>query len=189
MRMDRGSVAQSNAGWSTAPGGGLTAGGGPPRWGRRRLGRGLAVLAAAVLLGTIGRSGAAVPAGESRLGTLVVNVVGVGEHSGTVVVLLFNHDDGFPAKVAKACQHASAKVTGSVVTLRFADVPLGTYAVTAYHDVNDNQKLDTNWIGIPKEPVAISNNARGRLGPPKWKDAMFELREATQELTVNLMRI
>ena len=59
----------------------------------------------------------------------------------------------------------------------------------AEHDVNDNQKLDTNWIGIPKEPVAISNNARGRLGPPKWKDAMFELREATQELTVNLMRI
>jgi len=68
-------------------------------------------------------------------------------------------------------------------------VPLGTYAVTVYHDVNDNQKLDTNWIGIPKEPVAISNNAKGRLGPPKWKDASFELREATQELTVNLVKI
>lgn len=186
MKMDPGSVPQSNAGPRWAAGRGDDSG-------RRRVlrssGRWLAVLAVGFLLGAIGRSGAAAPASESRLGTLVVNVVGVGEHSGTVVVLLFDHDDGFPAKIAKACHRASAKVTGSVVTLRFADVPLGTYAVTAYHDVNDNQKLDTNWIGIPKEPVAISNNARGRLGPPKWKDATFELREATQELTVSLMRI
>lgn len=159
----------------------------PPRsWrlGRRRL---LLAGVAALALGAADRSGRA--ATDGSVGTLVVNVVGVGEHSGTMVALLFNHDDGFPAKVAKACQRASAKVTGSVVTLRFAEVPLGTYAVTVYHDVNDNQKLDTNWIGIPKEPVAISNNAKGRLGPPKWKDATFELREATVELTVNLVKI
>lgn len=162
----------------------------PARWpGRRRVLRGLAGGMAGLMLGTSRRGGATALAGEGRVGTLVVNVVGVGEHSGSVVVLLFNHDDGFPAKMGKAWQHATAKVTGSVVTLRFADVPLGAYAVTAYHDVNDNQKLDTNWIGIPKEPVAISNNAKGRLGPPKWKDAVFELREATQELTVNLVRI
>ena len=161
----------------------------PPRSGqlsRRRLFRaGLAALAALAL----GADQTARAAADSAVGTLVVNVVGVGEHSGTIVALLFNHVDGFPAKVAKACQRASTKVTGSVVTLRFAEVPLGTYAVTVYHDVNDNHKLDTNWIGIPKEPVAISNNAKGRLGPPKWKDASFELREATQELTVNLVKI
>ena len=126
---------------------------------------------------------------QGTVGTVVVNVVGVGEQSGTVVALLFESNDGFPAKPAKACQRASSKVAGNVVTLRFADVPLGTYAVTVYHDVNDNQKLDTNWIGIPKEPVAISNNAKGRLGPPKWKDAKFELREATKELTVSLVKI
>lgn len=171
----------------------LPAAGRPPRPGqptRRRFWQaGLAGLAglAALALGRPDRTAHA--AAEGALGTLVVNVVGVSEQSGTMVALLFNHVDGFPAKVAKACQRASAKVTGSVVTLRFAELPLGTYAVTVYHDVNDNQKLDTNWIGIPKEPVAISNNAKGRLGPPKWKDATFELREATQELTVNLVKI
>ena len=128
-------------------------------------------------------------AAPGAVGTVVVNVVGVGAQSGTVVGLLFNRNDGFPAKIAKACQLASSKVAGNVVTLRFADVPLGTYAVTVYHDVNDNQKLDTNWVGIPKEPVAISNNAKGRIGPPKWKDASFELREATKELTVSLVKI
>ncbi len=159
----------------------------PPR--ARQLGRRplLGFWAAALALGGLDRTAWATS--EGAVGTLVVNVVGIGEHSGTVVALLFNHNDGFPAKVAKACQRTSAKVTGSMVTLRFTELPLGTYAVTVYHDVNDNQKLDTNWIGIPKEPVAVSNNAKGRLGPPKWKDATFELREATQELTVNLVKI
>lgn len=163
----------------------------PPQRGRQAgLGRrGVAALVLSLVLGGLGVASASAATAEGRVGTLVVNVVGVGEHSGSVVVLLFNHDDGFPAKMAKAWQRATAKVTGSVVTLRFSDVPLGTYAVTAYHDVNDNQKLDTNWVGIPKEPVAISNNARARFGPPKWKDATFELREATQEVTVNLVRI
>jgi uncharacterized protein (DUF2141 family) len=126
---------------------------------------------------------------QAAVGTLVVNVVGVGAQSGTIVALLFESNDGFPAKAAKACQRASSKVAGNVVTLRFAEVPLGTYAVTVYHDVNDNQKLDTNWIGIPKEPVAVSNNAKGRMGPPKWKDAKFELRAANQELTVSLVKM
>lgn len=159
----------------------------PPR--ARQLGRRplLVFWAAALALGGLDR--AAWATSEGAVGTLVVNVVGIGEHSGTVVALLFNHNDGFPAKVAKACQRTSAKVTGGTVTLRFTELPLGTYAVTVYHDVNDNQKLDTNWIGIPKEPVAVSNNAKGRLGPPKWKDATFELREAMQELTVNLVKI
>ena len=38
---------------------------------------------------------------------------------------------------------------------------------------NDNGKMDTNFLGIPKEPVAISNNAKGKFGPPKYKDAKF----------------
>jgi uncharacterized protein (DUF2141 family) len=46
--------------------------------------------------------------------------------------------------------------------------------LAAFHDENDNGKLDTNWIGIPKEGLASSNNAKGRMGPPKWRDASFE---------------
>jgi hypothetical protein len=41
---------------------------------------------------------------------------------------------------------------------------------------NDNKKLDTNWIGIPSEGTCTSNNAKGRFGPPKWKDALFAYR-------------
>jgi uncharacterized protein (DUF2141 family) len=35
--------------------------------------------------------------------------------------------------------------------------------------------LDTNFIGIPKENFACSNNAKGTMGPPKYEDAKFDL--------------
>ena len=36
-------------------------------------------------------------------------------------------------------------------------LPEGEYVITVFQDLNDNTKLDTNIIGIPKEPVGISN--------------------------------
>ena len=41
---------------------------------------------------------------------------------------------------------------------RFFDIPPGTYAVKLHIDENENGKLDTNFIGIPKEQYGISNN-------------------------------
>ncbi len=121
-------------------------------------------------------------------GELVVAVQGLKVQSGTVVALLFPSDQGFPSKVAQAAQRQAAKVTAESVELRFSHVASGTYAVTVYQDVNDNGKLDTNWIGIPKEPVGVSNNPRPRMGPPRFHDASFTMSESEQKVVVNLIR-
>jgi uncharacterized protein (DUF2141 family) len=54
-----------------------------------------------------------------------------------------------------------------VLTTTF-DVEPGDYAVLVHHDDNDNDKMDTNFIGIPKEPIGLSNSAVPKLGPPKY---------------------
>ena len=41
---------------------------------------------------------------------------------------------------------------------RSFDIPPGTYAFKLHIDENENGKLDTNFIGIPKEQYGISNN-------------------------------
>ena len=63
---------------------------------------------------------------------------------------------------------------GELVTTQLALAP-GNYALTIFFDRNGNGELDTNFIGVPKEPVALSNNARPRFGPPKYRDAVFSL--------------
>lgn len=65
-------------------------------------------------------------------------------------------------------------------------LPAGKYAAAVYHDENSNGKLDTNFLGIPKEGYGFSNNASGSFGPPKYKDAAFTMGESDQETSILL---
>ncbi len=52
----------------------------------------------------------------------------------------------------------------------------GSYALAAYHDANDNKKIDKSFTGIPTEKYGFSNNARGTFGPPSLSDQLFQLK-------------
>ena len=95
---------------------------------------------------------------------------------GILSVVLFNKDDGFPVKLEKGFQtiKISDIKTGSQ-TVIFKNLPKSRYAVAVFHDENSNGKIDTNWIGMPKEGIAVSNKAKGFMGPPSFKDASFVL--------------
>lgn len=57
-----------------------------------------------------------------------------------------------------------------------SSLPAGLYAWVMYHDENGNGFLDENFIGIPKEPLALSNGYFPK-GPPNFQAATIELRE------------
>lgn len=84
----------------------------------------------------------------------------------------------------KSFREATSKVEAGRATCVFPSVPAGTYCMGAFHDENNNDKLDTGIFGIPVEGICTSNNAKGRFGPPKYKDASFVFTGAamTQEL-------
>ena len=103
---------------------------------------------------------------------LTVKISGLKSNTGLVQVGLFNTKTGFLKSVYKGVS-SEIKSNGAVVT--FSNIPKGEYAISAYHDKNSNTKLDTNFMGIPKEDVACSNNAKGMMGPPKYEDAKFQL--------------
>jgi len=68
---------------------------------------------------------------------------------------------------------AVAQAGVTMVTVR--NVPPGRYAAQAFHDENDNHRVDRALFGIPKEGVGFSNDAPIGLGPPKWGDAVFSI--------------
>ena len=63
------------------------------------------------------------------------------------------------------------------------ELPDGTYAVGVFHDVDGNDALSKNFLGIPKEPFGFSNNVRGRFGPPSFKDASISV---TRDLAITI---
>ncbi len=54
------------------------------------------------------------------------------------------------------------------------NVTSGEIAVLVFHDENANGQLDKNFIGIPREILAMSNNYQPK-GPPSFSRASFEL--------------
>ena len=49
------------------------------------------------------------------------------------------------------------------------------YLISVYLDSNFNNKLDYNFLGIPKEQYGFSNNEVGNFRRPKFSEASFEL--------------
>ena len=116
---------------------------------------------------------------------LTIQVTGVSSDDGTVRVALHDGAEGFPRdRQMIAGRFANASTQG--VTLIFKDVAPGRYAISAFHDLDGDEALSTNLLGIPTEPFGFSNNAVGSFGPPDFEDAAFTVQDADHLLTFSL---
>jgi uncharacterized protein (DUF2141 family) len=117
---------------------------------------------------------------------LSVEISGLRNNKGTLLVSLFRNGDGFPDDPAKAIRKTKLTMGESkIATTTFNNLPSGNYAVVVLHDENDNLRMDKNWVGLPKEGYGFSNNARGAFGPPGFRQASFSYTGA-KDTTVTL---
>lgn len=113
---------------------------------------------------------------------LTVEIGGSASDKGAVMVGLFDKTSAFP-QTPLVGQRVAAGASAVVV---FKNLAPGRYALSAYHDENDNRQLDRGMFGIPKERYGFSQDARGAGGPPEFRDAAFELKDADQHVKLTL---
>lgn len=102
-------------------------------------------------------------------GDLTVTVSGIANTRGNLVTCLWSDKAGFPScHKSKTAKRKTSAITGRTMRVTFTNVPQGSYAVSVEHDEDSNGKLKTNFIGMPKEGVGISNNPGGI---PGWSKA------------------
>lgn len=110
-----------------------------------------------------------------------------GAATGRLMVALYDsaatYDGGAPVRAARI------DVTSDRPETVFADLPAGTYAMKAFHDLDGNGQMNTNPFGMPSEPFAFSNNARGNMGPASWERSRFELPAAVSAPLVQTITI
>ena len=110
----------------------------------------------------------------AQTGTLTAKISEIQGREGAISVGLYTSAETFP-ETEKSYNGRIIKVTGEKAVAMFEDIPAGTYAIAVFHDTNSNSKLDTNFLGIPNEGYAFSNNVLGTFGPPDFEDASFKL--------------
>lgn len=115
---------------------------------------------------------------------LAVNVSGVKKSEGKISVAVYDESEGFLKfdKVYMSNSAAAAKGTTQVI---IKDLPDGEYALAVFHDKNGNNELDTNFMGIPKEPIGFSKAKMKMFGPPCFKECAFAL-VSNSEITIAL---
>ncbi|NVJ89122.1 MAG: DUF2141 domain-containing protein [Flavobacteriaceae bacterium] len=115
---------------------------------------------------------------------LTIEISGMDTDKGKVFLALYSSKETF-LKKSKTTKGANAVVKDKKAVAYFKGLKKEEYAISLFHDENDNNKMDTKIFGIPKEPYGFSNNAKGFMGPPKFKDAKF-LVDANKTISIKV---
>jgi uncharacterized protein (DUF2141 family) len=91
------------------------------------------------------------------LSKLVINLSGMQNLNGKINVALYNSEASFN-NPNQAYRELFLTPTATSMTIEIDSLPAGTYAFGIFHDENNNQQIDQNWLNIPTEGFAFSNN-------------------------------
>jgi len=101
---------------------------------------------------------------------LTVRIDSLKSQKGQVTACVWQAADKFPnCDSGKPFARQTVAASAKSVTIVFKNVPSGPIAVSAVHDENGNGRVDTNFVGLPLEGVALSNNPKMGFGPPRFK--------------------
>ncbi|MFZ5557512.1 MAG: DUF2141 domain-containing protein [Pseudomonadota bacterium] len=116
-----------------------------------------------------------------------VKILDIRNSTGAVACALFEAPKGFPTEFLHSATNIMIiKVRDTQARCDFEDIPPGTYALAVIHDENMNGKLDTNFLGIPREGYGFSNDAKALMGAPSFDAASFPYDGRNLDLTISL---
>lgn len=105
---------------------------------------------------------------------------------GHVLISVFDNANDYPDSEGKAVANKKVKVTQKNHTIIIEDLPQGEYAVVFLHDENDNEEMDTNFVGAPEEGYGASNDAVNTFSAPKYEEAKFLLEGEKKSLKLKI---
>ncbi|MEO0466048.1 MAG: DUF2141 domain-containing protein [Pseudomonadota bacterium] len=105
--------------------------------------------------------------------SLTVNLSGLSPQTGAVMIGVYAGEDDY--ENGGGITGATVEITADTATVTIEGLEPGAYGLKMYHDSNGNGQMDTNPFGMPTEPYAFSNNAKGRFGPAEWDSAAFQV--------------
>lgn len=106
---------------------------------------------------------------------------------GNVLIAIFNDPKEFPDGKSILRKITSSNTDG--MTEIKVDLPDGEYAAAVFLDENNNNKLDKNILGIPKEMFGFSNNPKILTGPPTFYESEIIVRESESNFKIKLIKL
>ncbi len=113
------------------------------------------------------------------------SVTGFENEKGVCRACLYDNAKAFNGK-GEPVQCVEALIQNKTALVIFNDVKKGNYAISLFHDANNNKKFDLNFLGIPKEGYGASRNKLPFAAAPSFNDNKFEVNNSAVLLSIKL---
>ena len=118
---------------------------------------------------------------------ITVTVVNMRNSQGVVRACLTDTQKSFPKCRGVPGAHVSiVDAHEGKLVLSFKAVRPGRYAIAVLHDENGNGKADRALGMMPREGFGFSRDAPVRMGPPKFDDAVFDVKGRGHAMTIKM---
>ena len=121
-------------------------------------------------------------ANQTFAAELLIKVTGITNAEGNMQIALFNNEASFSDSPYEAM---SVPVTDVNMQVQISDLAAGEYAIMLFQDLDSNEELDTNLLGIPREPWGGSLQGKTIMRAPTWNDVKFTV-DSDVTMTVEL---
>lgn len=121
-------------------------------------------------------------------GTLRVELENVKSSQGTIWMGIYSSEQHFMVKEKAIVVGFQVSKTGTL-NFQVPNLPYGKYAFAIFHDLNGNNELDFNVLGIPQEPFAFSKKPVSRFRQPKFEEVNFDFKSPEQLVRTKLERL
>ncbi|AAS12177.1 MULTISPECIES: DUF2141 domain-containing protein [Treponema] len=114
---------------------------------------------------------------------VTLNITNIETIEGKLFLSIYQDAQSFKKK--EPLKTVSVQVDGKEMTIT-EKLPQGEYVFFVYQDINKNDKLDRNFLGMPKEPVGYGNHKGGR--PGGFNKLKIEIKE-NKSVDIKLFKI
>ncbi|WP_427194827.1 DUF2141 domain-containing protein [Treponema denticola] len=114
---------------------------------------------------------------------VTLNITNIETIEGKLFLSIYQDAQSFKKK--EPLKTVSVQVDGKEMTIT-EKLPQGEYVFFVYQDINENDKLDRNFLGMPKEPVGYGNHKGGR--PGGFNKLKIEIKE-NKSVDIKLFKI
>lgn len=123
------------------------------------------------------------------LGTLfqinpVLEVTNIKE-AGNLYIAIYQNEKDF-LNPSTAFQSKIQAVKKGTTKIHLEKLPMGTYAIALFVDVNGNGALDKNFLGIPSEQYGFSGKDLPKMRAPKFKEAAVNINQPNTIIQIKL---
>ncbi len=123
---------------------------------------------------------------NGQFGELKLAFQNIGEKKGKIWIAVYDTPNHFMNKEKAVLTEVIDVAQAEKYVFTLQRLPFGTYAIAAFHDLNNNDQLDQTFVGIPKEPYAFSKKLKSKWKPPVFEDVMFNFSQPDQTVLMQL---